>query len=575
MANFTLKFEEAFERVKRVAEQEGEQAARSAFRDEMLALGHHERIQNLYRVQDKLSKKAKFFRPNKSQERYFKFKKQHSRAAVLKCRQVGFTTAECIDKLDRCLFEANSRCGIMCHKLEVVKTIFDDVTKFSYDWFVKDWGHLYNPTQQSDSATSLVFSDDGTGRPLNSSMRVLFDFRGKTVHHLHISEAHRIEDERLLGSVNGVPDNGDVTYETTANGRIGEFYRLWQLHRSNPTSAPVKGFFVPWFEHYPEEPGDWVPPANTEWTHYEQELLELYPNQITPEHLMWRRWCILAKCGGSVEKFEQEYPTNDIDCFSSGEHNVFSSAIVKLLERGVKDPSKVGFLLQNGSRLELHDDPKGTIFIWELPKPGESYAMGADPAGGVGRDRAASYVFSQKTHRIVAKLWGQIEPKDFAKELFKLGKYYNSAWMCVEANNHGHLVLSTLVDLGYRNLYKRHEIDIITQKPTRKVGFLTTNESKMIITEHLKTACKEGQFVCPDIELMAEMTSFVQVASKTGRSIRREALPGAHDDLIMAASLTAEMHNMRPLFDDSAEIDLTGLEYDDDTGFVIGEADVG
>jgi len=568
--HYTEKFQKAIEPVAALWNSGKKQEAKVAFRDIMLEIGHEERILNLYRVQDKLSKLASFFHPNKSQEQYLKTKV--SRNIILKCRQVGFTTLNCIRALDYALWQENYRTGVLCHKLATVKTIFNDITKFCYDWFLRDWGHLYKPVEKSDSASSLSFSSDGLGHPLNSSILVLHDFRGKTIHFLHVSEAARIESDRLIGSLNGVPDNGEITLESTAYGRAGEFYRQWQLWKSKGTTAPYKGFFIPWYEHYPEDLHKWDFSETPQWAGKELDLLNTYQGKVTKAHLLWRRFCVEAKCEGNEETFENEYPTNDMDCFLTGEASVFPGTILKMQDRNTRDPVFTGFLISLGNKMEIHDDPKGIVSIWEEPNPSHTYVIGADPAGGVGQDLAAAYVKNTKTNKLVARIHGDLIPADFARELYKLAKFYNNAWVCVEANNHGQVVLHVLKEMRYMNLYKRHAIDEATSKPTKKLGFMTTNQSKILITEKLKMAAKEGKVIILDRDLVSEMSTFVQITGKTGNSIRREAASGSHDDLVMAAALTEEMHSTRNVEAPDERVDAPSeIMVDSETGFIVGE----
>jgi hypothetical protein len=547
---FTPKFQEAYARVLKVGEAEGEEALKLAFRDEMLALGHDERIRNLYRIKDKLSSKPVQFSPNAGQEFYLKTRK--GRDIILKPRQVGYTTLASVRGLDKSVWEPNTTTGIMAHHQGTVGTIFTDLVKFTYNWFVRDWGHLYNPTQKNDNATELAFKDDGQGRILDSSMRVLYDFRGKTINYLHVSEASRVEDSRLLGSLQGVPANGEVVLESTANGRGGNFYDRWKDWREFKQSAPYKGHFIPWFAIYPEVPENWIAEEGTQWTEYEQDLMK--EHELQPHHILWRRWCILANCNGDPDQFESEYPSNDQDCFIAGTDGVFPYTIIKAQEKNVRDPLKVGFLIQEDKKITVHEDKKGIVRIWKMPDVGRTYVIGADPSGGVGKDKGAAYVKDRKSKETVACIWGDVEPADLARELYKLGNLYNKAWVNVEVNNHGHTVLHVLKELGYPNLYKRVVLDEMTKKPTTKVGFLTTNESKLRITERLKTALKDGDMILLHSAALDELSTFVQVASKTGRGIRREAALGAHDDLVMALALCEEMDVSRGESDTSKEV---------------------
>lgn len=570
--NYTDKFKQAWKKVQKAAEQQGEEAARLTFRDEMLKLGHNERVDNLYRVRDKLTGKARPFARNAPQKQFAK--NRTGSDMILKCRQVGFTTDSCIRALDYVLWTENMVTGIMAHKQNAVLTIFKDIVKFSYEHFVKDFGWLYNPTRMTDSSTSLSFKDDGLGRSLNSVMYVMFDFRSKTPRLLHISEAHFIEDDRLLGSLNGVPETGEIILETTPNGMGGEFYRLWSEYRKRPKASPYKGFFIPWYEYYPELPEKYPAEWPDDMTDHEKYLQKEHGDKITPQHLWWRRITIQKRCQGDLAKFEREYPSNDQDCFLTNEAGVFPRNVIVAQQKNVAEPQLAGFLLSDGPKVTFtEDDRDGIIDIWTKPKVGETYVMGVDPAGGVGKDKSAVYVKSQKSKKLVARIWGDLAPADLAREVFKLATYYNKAWVCIEANNHGGVVIHALKGLGYTHLYKRQVIDEITNKPTRKIGFVTNNESKLRITEQLKVSLKNNDLIVLDEGLIVEMTTFMQFASKTGRTIRREAASNAHDDLVIAAALVEEMDRARPERAQVGSMDANPYygesNFDPDTGFLI------
>lgn len=545
----------------------GDEEISIAFRDGCLALGHLERVRNLYRIQDKLSRKASFFIPNKNQLKYLQTRK--GRDIILKIRQVGFTTLSCIRALDMALWEPNMRTGIMAHKNEVVGTIFVDIVKFSYDWFVKDWGHHYNPTPNSDSATSLGFSDDGLGRKLDSSMRVLFDFRSKTLHFLHVSEASRVDAERLTGSLQGVPINGEVVLESTPNGRGGEFFRLWQLWRSKGSQAPYKGHFVPWYSHYPEELSSvsqgtkkgrhkkvWYlkwEDFDPEITQFEKTIIEDY--SLTPEHIRWRRWCIDTNCGGSEEKFDEEYPADDVSCFLAGDNQVFAPSVLKKHDATCKPPAVTGFLVASETigATKVVPDPAGWFYQWVEPKPQRQYSIGADPASGAAADASAAYVIDNATLEIVAALHGKIPPDTFAEQLKCLGLLYNSAFICVESNNHGHTVITLLKQpppgLCYRYMYKRRGLDRVKDNNGNLWGFQTTTVSKLPLTERLRiqvsNANPEERLKIYDAGLVNEMSTFIQGVANAGAYVTRRAAEGAHDDRVMAIALALEMRAQR------------------------------
>jgi len=125
--------------------------------------------------------------------------------------------------------------------------------------------------------------------------------------------------------------------------------------------------------------------------------------------------------------------------------------------------------------------------------------------------------------------------------------------------------------MGYRNLYKRSTIDEMTNKPTKKVGFVTTNQTKIMITEKFKTAAKEGKLIILDRDLISEMSTFVQISGKSGGTVKRQATADAHDDLVMAAALAEEMSTSRNWdSDEQTSREVSEYVIDPETGFIIG-----
>ena len=557
----TQKFTEAIQRISDAMSIQGTEHAERLFKEEMIALGWEERIKNLYRVKDKISGKFRFFTPNSEQLEFLKNKK--NRDIILKSRQIGFTTLMCIYAYDRGLWDGWAT-GIMAHKLEKVKLIFD-IVKNANDYFKKDWGHLYLPAEEHNNTTRISWSD------LKSSITVAFDFQSNTLNFLHISEAAFIEGSRLTNSMQAVPENGEIVLESTPNGRGGTFYKLWQLHKSQKEFSPFKGHFFPWFKHYPEDATLWDSTTDIEWNDTELNLMTQY--ELNTTHLAWRRWKINESCEGSPEIFEVQYPSDDISCFLSGECNVFSSSVLRYQESHITDPIHIGFLKSENRAIRFDRDHKGIIKIWELPKPDTDYVIGADASEGSGKDPCCAIVKNRKNGHQVASLHGFLDPDLFADELWKLGMFYNKAWINPEANNHGHVVINELTKKSYGNLYKRYTIDEFTNRPCTKIGFLTTSLTKVPLTDKFVAACRDGKFKVKDDDLLSEMSTYIQMSSKNGRTLRREALVDCHDDRVMAACLAEEMDSRLATISPNEITDpLLGnsdFSVDPDTGFVM------
>lgn len=207
------------------------------------------RISNLYTITDKRGK-AIPFRPNESQVLYLD--DIHSLNIVLKARQLGFTTLHCIIHLDACLFNPNTRSGIIAHKLDDAKVIFRDKVRFAYDNL--DEGIRNRVTATQDSADTLTFSN-------NSSIRVSTSMRSGTLQYLHISEFGKIcsqypdkAREIVTGALNAVEAGEFVCIESTAEGQEGRFYEMVQEARqkeeagSELTDLDYKFHFFPWWK---------------------------------------------------------------------------------------------------------------------------------------------------------------------------------------------------------------------------------------------------------------------------------------------------------------------------------------
>jgi hypothetical protein len=208
------------------------------------------RLSHLYRIIDGAGNEVPF-RPNAQQRQFLD--EVHNLNIILKARQLGFTTFCCLIYLDACLFEPNTRAGVIAHKLDDAKVIFRDKIKFPYDRLEPEIRALV-PTATQDSADTLTFSN-------NSSIRVSTSMRSGTLQYLHVSEFGKIcaqspekAREIVTGSFNTLAPGQFATIESTAEGQEGAFYRMTQLARENraagrtPTKLDWKFHFFPWYE---------------------------------------------------------------------------------------------------------------------------------------------------------------------------------------------------------------------------------------------------------------------------------------------------------------------------------------
>ena len=130
------------------------------------------------------------------------------------------------------------------------------------------------------------------------------------------------------------------------------------------------------------------------------------------------------------------------------------------------------------------------------------------------------------------------------------------------------LVIQDMIKKGFTKLYKRMEYEELGAQRTKKYGFRTTPQTKPALIMQLGAACREAKIRIRSKVLLNEMSTFVQVSTKTGKSMRFEAISGCHDDAVMSLAMAWEM--LRNIVDiqDSDIVMPESMHYDEDTGFL-------
>lgn len=200
----------------------------------------------------------------------------HYKNFVLKARQIGFTTLIDILALDTVLFYPNTTAVIIAHTREHSESIFNRIVKFAWDnlpsW-LKDGYKLNTETTQK-----FRFENN------NSSIEVASSARSGTAQFLHISELGPLAQkypekakEIITGSLNAVPPKGLIFVESTAKGRDGYFFRMYEIARKvkemggKLTELDYKLFFFPWWEEPTYVIEDLIP-IHDEYARYFEHL---------------------------------------------------------------------------------------------------------------------------------------------------------------------------------------------------------------------------------------------------------------------------------------------------------------
>jgi hypothetical protein len=216
---------------------------------------------------------------------------------------------------------------------------------------------------------------------------------------------------------------------------------------------------------------------------------------------------------GSVDDLHEQYPTTDVEALAP-----------RTLDKRIA-PEWLQQCYVEAAPLSLTRVPQAPaipgLVVYSLPQPSHQYVIGADPAeGNPTSDDSSLAVLDAETGEEVASLAGKFQPAVLAAHAHALGKWYNSASILVERNNHGHAVLLWLRERGEIRLLSGHD---------DKEGWLSSQLGKVMLYDRCADAFRNSEVV------LHNFATFAQLASIDGSTLR--APEGEHDDRADAFAL--------------------------------------
>ena len=194
--------------------------------------------------------------------------------------------------------------------------------------------------------------------------------------------------------------------------------------------------------------------------------------------------------------------------------------------------------------IRLEESEDGEITIYRKVEEGVPYVIGCDTAGE-GSDFFAAQVLDNRTGEQVAVLHSEYDEDVFARQVYCLGRYYNTALVGIEANFSTYPIRE-LERLGYENQFVRQVEDSFTHQTAKAFGVKTTASTRPVMIAGLVREIRERVDGLWDRETMLELLTFVR--NEKGRP---EAQNGAHDDLVMSLAIA---HYIRPQQSDVREV---------------------
>ncbi len=187
-------------------------------------------------------------------------------------------------------------------------------------------------------------------------------------------------------------------------------------------------------------------------------------------------------------------------------------------------------VLIDDSSIRWVESESGPIQIYQEPKEERSYVIGADTAGE-GSDFSVGQVIDHLTGEQVCTIRGQMDEDLFAKQLYCLGKRYNTALVSIEANFSSYPIRE-LERLRYPKQYVRQAEDSFTHRIRQSYGFKTSSVTRPLVIAGLVEVVREHPEWLNDRDTLNEMLTFVR--NENGRP---EAQEGAHDDCVMSLAI--------------------------------------
>jgi hypothetical protein len=489
------------------------------------------------------------------------------RVFVLKARQLGFSTMTQALAYWRATLWSNSNALIVSHELESANALF-----LKSKMFQALIPAEVRPMQKLNNRRELHFENPDPAKieenpGLNSRIIVQTADNAHlgaslTLQFVHLSEFARYEQIRFNVNVamatlmQTVPrrKNTYVIIETTAQG-FGYAKDFWD--RKDDGYEKV---FISWVadEMYTAS----TPLRLDELSDIEdskygderyalelvlEELRRWYP-EITDDaarmtealkRLRWRRETLVESCAGDLSLFRQEYPLTADEAFLHTGTQVFDTRkladIREAIEASGVQPKRYRY---DKEFKGFYEASHGPLRVYEDPVPGKQYVIGADAAEGLERgDNAAAVVLSVPDLQQVAVYQEPIAPDDFADLLALLGRKYNKAWVCPEANGPGFAtVLRMTKVLYYPYVYRRQALDAQTKKYVPKYGFHTNRASKTVLITDLRGALRDDLLLFRDLDTLEELAYYQQ-----GDDGKFGAASGKRDDLVIATALAVQM----------------------------------
>lgn len=483
------------------------------------------------------------------------------RIVITKCRRAGVSSYIGARFYLEANFTPNMSVLVMAHRGANARRVFKYTQDF-YNYWSPEYDKYRKVAQYKNRTEGYTWEHNS--RYVVASAGGDNSARGDQFDLMHLSESAFFESYAEVNSaLTAAPKYCTVIEESTGNGPAGGFYERWNKALSiediiaahdQQEASVIQGwngyfrFFYSWLEDpaYREQVFDWERQHITDTLDADEKaLLEAFPD-ITLEQIKWRRTKIENDCQANEQGlppelfFAQEFPATAAESFQSTSSKWFSQRKLQRMALHAKSRKPEACI-----RMDPNEDPKKVhagmenLTVWQKPKAGHSYVIGADVAQGLKRgDWSVAIVFDRTdgTQAVeAAMLRIKVPAPAFGEMLCTLAEWYNDAYLVPEANGPGLSACTRVIENRYPHIYHRRTMDMVkgrvSDPNTFRFGFLVTSSTKTRILADTQEAIRTEALVFFSESIIKEHMSF---ESNDGKM---QAPSGEHDDCVMAAAV--------------------------------------
>jgi hypothetical protein len=333
----------------------------------------------------------------------------------------------------------------------------------------------------------------------------------------HLSEVafYRYASDIDEGIQNSIPLDEDtfIIKESTANGKAGigkTFYDLWQSAKNG--ESIYKPFFVAWYEVDDYK----IKVTNdVELTKSEIELQKENP-KITIENLLWRRLKLSEYQTSDEEnfltpeeRFQQDFPSNDVQAFLSTGQPIFDlMKLDRLIDIQNKMPTQN--IKDKLNLTRLMNQFTDRLKIFSPPRSGTQYFLGLDVSLGLAQGDNSAICVIDSDFRQCASWVGKIDPDILGHLVIDIAQYYNQALVIPEVNNMGHTTLTSIRNAGYSKIYREKIEDKKSLDTSERLGWHTTQKSKNLMLNQLIKLFRDDDIKILDKSFLIEMSQITR-----------------------------------------------------------------